>query len=108
MSDTDWDCLEDDKILTFEQCPESITTNTCANYTFTEENIDQQEPVMQTIELLEGEACWTKINRTIDGSYGTLSIFHENRHLFVFDELERQYRVGDELGLLEIEDAAGW
>ena len=54
---------------------------------------------------MEGEACWTKINRTMDGSYGTVSIFHENRHLFVFDQIETVYNPGFALGLLEIENA---
>ena len=61
-----------------------------------------------TVELLEGEACWVQINRTIDGSYGTLTIQHHNRFLFVFDEIETSYAPGLELGLLEIEDAKGW
>ena len=60
------------------------------------------------IELFEGEACWMQINRTEDGSYGTMSIVKDNRHLFVFDEYEFSYESGSLLGLVEETSERGW
>jgi len=101
MHKSSWDCLEEDKISTFERCPELVQPDSCLNYTFTKDNFEQVTPEMHVLELLDGEGCWLQIDREPDGSYGTMSIVHESRFLFVFDDLEPHYKSGTKLGLVE-------
>jgi len=42
-----------------------------------------------------------QVNRTSDGSYGTVSLEYDNRYLYVFDEMVDTYESGMPLGLIE-------
>ena len=101
MAASDFNCLESDKILNYYDCPEVISQEQCSNYTFTAANFDQTEPIVESNELVQGEGCWMEINRSADGSYGTVTIEYDNRYLYVFDELIPTYESGIELGLIE-------
>ena len=108
MADSDFDCGEDDKILNYFDCPEVVNQEQCANYTFTSENFNQIEPIVEANVLNAGEGCWMQINRTPDGSYGTVAIEYDNRYLYIFDEFVPTYESGIELGLHEEATALGW
>ena len=107
MDAATWDCGENDKIRSYADCAESISFS-CSNYTFTAENFGQAEPVVVSNDLDQGAGCWMHINRTLDGSYGTLAIEYDNPFLFVFDEKELIYESGTSLGLIEEPTREGW
>ena len=100
MPASGWDCAEEEKIYSYVDCPELINQETCFNYTFSADNFEQVEPDLIVNELDAGEGCWMQINRTIDGSYGTVSLEYDNRYLYVFDDLVDQYESGMQLGLV--------
>ena len=101
-------CAESDKIHKYYDCPELINQEQCSNYTFTSENFNQTEPVVVENILNAGEGCWMQINRTADGSYGTVAIEYDNQYLYIFDEMVPTYESGMELGLIEEETSLGW
>ena len=105
---SDPSCAENDKIMNFFDCPELINQEQCANYTFTAENFNQTEPIVAENVLNAGEGCWMQIERTADGSYGTVAIEYDNQYLYIFDEFIPTYESGIELGLLEENTALGW
>ena len=80
----------------------------CANYTFTADNFDQQQPIVVVNELAEGQGCWMHINRTVDGSFGTVALEYDNKYLYLFDDLADTYESGKPLGLIEEQTALGW
>ena len=86
----------------FTLCPEAINQERCHDYTFTIDNFNQTEPIWNENILDAGEGCWLQINRTADGSYGTMGIeYGDNRYIYVFDEFEIEYETGMKLGLIE-------
>ena len=58
MHKSSWDCLEEDKISTFERCPELVQPAADLNYTFTKDNFQQESPEMRVVEILDGEGYW--------------------------------------------------
>ena len=86
-----------------------INYESCANYTFTEENFDIPEGNVTIVnELGAGEGCWMQINRTASGSYGTVAIEYDSPYLYVFDDYIPTYESGEPLGLIEEQTAVGW
>ncbi len=61
-----------------------------------------------TVTLNNGEACFMNINRTIDGSYGTVSFNYTDPYVLVFDKMQPYYTPGDQLGLVEVDYSDGW
>ena len=104
----DLTCADSDKILNYFDCPEVINQEQCSNYTFTSENFNQTEPILVDNVLNAGEGCWMQINRTADGSYGTVAIEYDNQYLYIFDETIPTYESGLELGLIEEATSLGW
>jgi hypothetical protein len=49
------------------------------------------EPIVNQVTLNEGSGCWMTINRTIDGSYGTMAINSNDDYLLVFDDFVSEY-----------------
>ena len=49
-----------------------------------------------------------QIDRTRDGSYGTVTLEYNNRALYVFDDYELSYESGMKLGLIEENSVTGW
>ena len=86
MPEDAWDCAEEDKITSYVDCPEEIVEDTCSNYTFTKTDFSLEEPVTISNDLAFGQACWMEIDRTPDGSYGTVALTYDNHFLYVFDE----------------------
>ena len=66
------------------------------------------EPVIVDGTLGKGNSCYMTINRTMDGSYGTMSINSQDPYLLVFDEFEPEYQNQDRLGLIEEDSYMGW
>jgi hypothetical protein len=48
------------------------------------------------------------INRTVDGSYGTVSFNYTDPYVLVFDPMQPSYSPGDQLGLVEVDSSDGW
>ena len=57
-------CEQSEKIQSFVECPTQINQELCTNYTFTAENFEQAEPIVQQNVLGAGEGCWMQVNRT--------------------------------------------
>lgn len=64
--------------------------------------------VTEPMTLQAGASCWVTINRTMDGSYGTLAINSTDPYLLVFDDSDTQYVSGDLIGLIEEDSYFGW
>ena len=62
----------------------------CPNYTFTGESFGM-EPALYNVTLIEGYSCYITINRTQDGSYGTVAVQSDDPYLLVFDEYIDEY-----------------
>ena len=60
------------------------------------------------MRLNQGEACVMSIDRTTDGSYGTVRLQYDNPYIMVFDEYDYIFSNGDYLGLLEVPTNEGW
>ena len=58
--------------------------------------------------LQAGSSCWVSINRTMDGSYGTVAINSTDPYLLVFDDANAQYESGSLIGLIEEDTYFGW
>ena len=108
MPASDFDCGESDKVMSYYDCPNVINQEQCTDYTFTRDNFDQVEPIVEANVLNAGEGCWMQIDREPDGSYGTVAIEYDNRYIYIFDEFIPTYESGIELGLLEEATALGW
>lgn len=52
------------------------------------------EPVTVAMTLQAGSSCWVSINRTMDGSFGTVAIESSDPYLLVFDDTSAQYESG--------------
>ena len=65
-------------------------SDVCPSYTFDSESFGM-EPVIYNVTLVEGNSCYITINRTIDGSYGTVSVKTEDPYLLIFDEDVLEY-----------------
>ena len=105
---SDRGCAENDKILKYSDCPEVINQEQCSDYTFTQDNFNQTEPIIVDNVLNAGEGCWMQINRTAEGSYGTVAIEFDDQYLYIFDNYIPTYESGTLLGLLEEATALGW
>eukprot|EP00352_Strombidinopsis_acuminata_P004234 CAMPEP_0176380780 /NCGR_PEP_ID=MMETSP0126-20121128/31377_1 /TAXON_ID=141414 ORGANISM="Strombidinopsis acuminatum, Strain SPMC142" /NCGR_SAMPLE_ID=MMETSP0126 /ASSEMBLY_ACC=CAM_ASM_000229 /LENGTH=56 /DNA_ID=CAMNT_0017744253 /DNA_START=295 /DNA_END=465 /DNA_ORIENTATION=- len=55
------------------------------------------------MNIPEGEGCYVSINRTYDGSYGTVSFNYETDFIYVFDDINQDYLTGDELGMIPVD-----
>ena len=66
------------------------------------------EPIVQQVTLNEGSGCWMTINRTTDGSYGTMAINSNDDYLLVFDDYVSEYQSKEPLGLVEKSNSFGW
>ena len=72
------------------QCLEGFAD--CTNVTFTGSSIGASNS--QGYGLLPGYGCYIKIDRTEDGSYGTVAIQYDDPSILVFDQYNRQYVSG--------------
>ena len=66
------------------------------------------DAVVESMRLMQGEACIMTIDRTISGSYGTVTIQYDNPYLMVFDEINTDFVSNDKLGLIEEASQDGW
>ena len=66
------------------------------------------EPDIYNVTLNEGYSCYITINRTQNGSYGTVAINTDNPYLLVFDTEVDTYTSGEALGLFEVPTYFGW
>ena len=67
-----------------------------------------EQPVIRNVTLDEGKTCSITINRTQDGSYGTMSFNTNDPYLLIFDDLIFEYQSKEPLGLLEVSSYDGW
>lgn len=81
-----WDCLEEERIYSYVDCVEVVNQEKCFNYTFTVDDFEMDEPHKLVNSLNPGEGCWLQINRTLDGSYGTVSVEYDDPDIVVFDD----------------------
>ena len=65
-------------------------------------------PQIYNVTLIEGNSCYITINRTQDGSYGTVAIKSDDPYLLVFDEDVAEYTSKEPLGLIEVSSYEGW
>jgi len=65
-------------------------------------------PNLTQVILPAGQACYISINRTIDGSYGTMAFETNDPYLLIFDEGTTEYTSKDPLGLIEVDNYDGW
>ena len=100
----------DEWIETYFDCPEQYVTTGCGNYTFTKDSFGQSgdNAIVESMRLMQGEACIMTIDRTIDGSYGTVTIQFDNPYLMVFDDINQDFVSNDKLGLIEVPTQDGW
>jgi len=82
-------------------------SDVCPDYTFTSDSFGM-EPAVYNVTLVEGNSCYITINRTQDGSYGSLSIKSDDPYLLVFDEDVLEYTSKEQLGLIEVNSYEGW
>jgi len=68
------------------KCAKQIQNQACKNETFTKETFGA-EPTSAKVTLGNGEACFMSINRTVDGSYGTVSFNYTDPYVLVFDPI---------------------
>ena len=102
LEETSDQCAISDQVSDYYACPEVINQERCFNYTFTAENFDQTEPIELENILDAGQGCFMQIDRTADGSYGTVAIeYGDNRYVYVFDDYIEEYATGEKLGLIE-------
>ena len=94
---------DDEWITSYFDCPERYVTSGCGNFTFTDETfgVSGDSAIVDSMRLMQGEACIMSIDRTIDGSYGTVTIQYDNPYLMVFDDINTEFVSNDRLGLVE-------
>eukprot|EP00349_Pseudokeronopsis_sp_Brazil_P001950 CAMPEP_0202960072 /NCGR_PEP_ID=MMETSP1396-20130829/4241_1 /ASSEMBLY_ACC=CAM_ASM_000872 /TAXON_ID= /ORGANISM="Pseudokeronopsis sp., Strain Brazil" /LENGTH=73 /DNA_ID=CAMNT_0049679053 /DNA_START=299 /DNA_END=517 /DNA_ORIENTATION=+ len=56
--------------------------------------------------LLPGYGCYMTMERTVDGSYGTVTFEFEDTNLVIIDNFQQFVKTGDKLGMVEM--AQGW
>ena len=66
------------------------------------------EPEVVNVTLTEGTSCSITINRTSDGSYGTMAIKTEDPYLLIYDDEVFEYESKEPLGLIEVNGYDGW
>ena len=110
LRDFSLDCDEQDKIKTYWDCPQRYVPSTCGNYTFTEDDFEMsgENALTKQMRLNQGEACVMSIDRTTDGSFGSVRIQYDNPYIMVFDEYDWIFLSNDYLGLLEESSVLGW
>ena len=99
-------CPDTDRITDKNACGEGVDVD-CPQYTFTNETFGM-EPELFNVTLTEGTSCSITINRTSDGSYGTMAIKTEDPYLLVYDEDIFEYVSKEPLGLIEVDSYDGW
>lgn len=66
------------------------------------------EPDVRDVTLDAGASCYITINRTSDGSFGTVQIQTDNWDLLVFDDEFFEFYETTVLGLVEVANNLGW
>lgn len=89
-----------------QDCAQNIS-DACPSYTF-DENSFGMAPEIFNVTLVEGNSCYITINRTQEGSYGTVSIKTDDPYLLVFDDEVAIYESKELLGLKEVNNYEGW
>ena len=97
-------------IESYFDCPQRYVTATCSNHTFTNQDFNRsgELAVRKSMTLQAGEACMISIDRTTDGSYGTVTIQYDNPYLMVFDDTKIDFATDDRVGLIEEPTQSGW
>ena len=66
-------------------------------------------PHTEFVTLSSSQSCYIRINRTDDGSYGTMTFTTEGLdQLLLFDDDVLQYQSETRLGLIEVSNNQGW
>lgn len=66
------------------------------------------EPDVYDVTLDGGASCYITIDRTSDGSFGTVQIQSDNQDLLVFDDEFFEFSESTVLGLVEVASNLGW
>jgi len=66
------------------------------------------EPDVRDVTLDAGASCYITIDRTYDGSFGTVQVQTDNQDLLVFDDEFFEFSETTVLGLVEVANNLGW
>ncbi len=69
----------------------------CTNVTYTDSSVGTVS--QYAFGLPPGQGCYIQIDRIRNGSYGTMTVNYDDPSILVFDNEQRDYQSGTELGL---------